>query len=165
MKCGRAWKFGDDINTDVIIPGRYLDNYSPDFLAEHVMEGIDPTFSSKVSKGDIIIAGKHFGIGSSRQAAVALKAVGVEIVLAESFARIFYRNAINQGMLPIVCPGCSSDFENGEEVCVDVEKGTAISSGKTLGFQKLSPIVSRIHDAGGLAKMLRIEMEQAKNDR
>lgn len=163
MKCGRAWRFGDAIDTDVIIPGHYLDNYSPEFLAKHVMEGVDPAFSSKVSKGDIIVAGKHFGIGSSReQAAIALKAAGVEMILAESFARIFFRNAVNLGMLPIVCPGCSNMFESGEQICVDIERGKVLSSGtttKSLEFQPLSPLVAKIFEAGGLVNMLRSEFE------
>lgn len=164
MKCGRAWVFGDAIDTDVIIPGQYLDNYSPEFLAKHVMEGIDPTFPSRVAKGDIIVAGKYFGIGSSReQAAIALKAVGVEIILAESFARIFFRNAINLGMLPIVCPGCSGKFRSGNELCVDIEKGKVFDSKdpkQSLGFKPLSPMISKIYEAGGLVNLLRAEVHQ-----
>jgi len=164
MKCGRAWVFGDAVDTDVIIPGQYLDNYSPEFLAKHVMEGIDPTFSSKVTKGDIIVAGKHFGIGSSReQAAIALKAVGVGIILAESFARIFFRNAINLGMLPIVCPGCAQMFHSGDELCVDVERGKVFDSKdqkKSLDFKPLPPMISKIYEAGGLVNLLRAEIHQ-----
>jgi len=164
MKCGRAWVFGDAVDTDVIIPGQYLDNYSPDFLAKHVMEGIDPTFSSRVANGDIIVAGKYFGIGSSReQAAIALKAAGVRIILAESFARIFYRNAINLGMLPIVCPGCARMFRSGDELCVDVEQGKVFDSKdqkQSLDFKPLSPMISKIYEAGGLVNLLRSEIHQ-----
>jgi len=162
MKCGRAWVFGDAVDTDVIIPGQYLDNYSSEFLAKHVMEGVDPTFSSKVKKGDIIVAGKHFGIGSSReQAAIALKAAGVEVILAESFARIFFRNAINLGMLPIVCPGCSRMFHSGDKLCIDVEQGKVLDSNdpkRSLDFKTLPPMISKIHEAGGLVNLLRAEI-------
>jgi len=162
MKHGRAWLFGDAVDTDVIIPGQYLDNYSPEFLAKHVMEGVDPSFSSKVSKGDVIVAGKHFGIGSSReQAAIALKAAGIEVLLAESFARIFFRNAVNLGMLPIVCPGCSQMFRSGEELCIDVERGKVFNSkdaSRSLDFKPLSPAISKIYEAGGLVNLLKKEM-------
>jgi 3-isopropylmalate dehydratase small subunit len=164
MKCGRAWVFGDAVDTDVIIPGQYLDNYSPEFLAKHVMEGIDPAFSSRVTKGDIIVAGKHFGIGSSReQAAIALKAAGVEIILAESFARIFFRNAVNLGMLPIVCPGCSRTFRSGDELRVEVGQGKVLDTKdpkRSLDFKPLSPMISRIYESGGLVNLLRAEINQ-----
>ncbi|HUW42917.1 MAG TPA: 3-isopropylmalate dehydratase [Thermoplasmata archaeon] len=164
MKCGRAWVFGDAVDTDVIIPGQYLDDYSPEFLAKHVMEGIDPTFSSRVTKGDIVVAGKYFGIGSSReQAAIALKTAGVGIILAESFARIFFRNAINLGMLPIVCPGCARMFRSGDELCVDVEQGKAFDSKdpkRSLDFKPLSPMISKIYEVGGLVSLLRAEIHQ-----
>ena len=169
MKRGRAWVFGDAVDTDVIIPGQYLDNYSPEFLAKHVMEGIDPTFSSKVAKGDIIVAGKYFGIGSSReQAAIALKAAGVGIILAESFARIFFRNAINLGMLPIVCPGCTRMFHSGDELCIDVEQGKVFDSKdpkRSLDFKPLSPMISRIYEAGGLVNLLRAEIAPRNADK
>jgi 3-isopropylmalate dehydratase small subunit len=164
MKCGRAWVFGDAVDTDVIIPGQYLDNYSPEFLAKHAMEGIDPTFSSRVMKGDIIVAGKYFGIGSSReQAVIALKAAGVGIILAESFARIFFRNAINLGMLPIVCPGCARMFRSGDELCIDAEQGKVFDSKdskRSLTFKPLSPTISKIYEAGGLVNLLRTEIHQ-----
>jgi len=166
MICGRAWKFGDNIDTDVIIPGRYLDNYSPEYLAKHVMEGVDTSFASKVKKGDIIVAGKHFGIGSSReQAAIALKAAGIQAVIAESFGRIFFRNAVNQGMLIITCPGCSKKIETDEEICIDLEK-CKISIGKNaqkeLLFKEMSPIITKIFNAGGLVKMLQAEFSNAE---
>ena len=168
MKQGRAWVFGDSVDTDVIIPGQYLDNYSPEFLAKHVMEGIDPAFSSQVRKGDIIVAGKYFGIGSSReQAATALKAAGIEIILAESFARIFFRNAVNLGMLPIVCHGCAGKFRSGDELCVDIEHGKASDSKdskRSLDFKPLSPTISRIYEAGGLINLLRSETGQRNAD-
>ena len=165
---GKVWKFADDIDTDAIIPGRYLDDYSPSSLAKHVMEGVDPTFASKVSKGDIIVAGRHFGIGSSReQAATALLAAGVEVILAESFARIFYRNAVNQGMLPLVCPGCSEAFRTGEQITVDVEKGivqSAGEAGKVINLERMSPYISKIHASGGLVKLVRSELGRTCGD-
>lgn len=167
MICGRAWKFGDNIDTDVIIPGRYLDNYSPEYLAKHVMEGIDPSFPSKVKRGDIIIAGKNFGIGSSReQAAMALRAAGVQAVVAESFGRIFFRNAINQGMLVISCPGCSKKFESGEEICIDVDNKVIFSKkdeSEKMGFKELSPIISKIYSSGGLVNLLRSELARGSH--
>jgi len=163
MIYGRVWKFGNDIDTDAIIPGCYLDNYSPEHLARHVMEGIDADFHFKVSEGDFIVAGKHFGIGSSReQAAIALKAAGIKVLLAESFARIFYRNAINQGLLPLVCPNCSNVFITGEKICVDLERGIVSSSDeprKILDFQQLTPAIARIFEAGGLINLLRSEIQ------
>lgn len=159
---GKVWKFADDIDTDTIIPGRYLDDYSSSSLAKHVMEGVDPTFASKVSRGDIIVAGNHFGIGSSReQAATALLASGVEIILAESFARIFYRNAVNQGMLPLICPGCSATFETGDQIIIDIEKGNvrnAANPEKFVRLEGMSPYISKIHSAGGLVKLIRSEL-------
>jgi len=164
MICGRVWKFGNDIDTDVIIPGRYLDNYSPKHLAKHVMEGVDIDFHSKVSEGDFIVAEKHFGIGSSReQAVIALKAAGIRVLLAESFARIFYRNAVNHGLLPLVCPNCSEVFETGEKICIDLEKGIIFSSEKPekkLDFQQLPTPIARIVEAGGLINILKSEIQE-----
>lgn len=169
MICGRAWKFGDNVDTDAIIPGRYLDNYSPEFLAKHVMEGVDKDFASKASKGDIIVAGKNFGIGSSReQAAIALKAAGIQAVVAESFGRIFYRNAVNQGMLVITCSGCSKYFNNEEQICINIEdnkifKKSDPSSSST--FRALSPIISQIYTAGGLVNLLKSELDSKTSSR
>jgi len=163
MICGKVWKFGDNIDTDIIIPGRYLDNNSPEFLASHVMESLDPEFSVKASEGDILVAGERFGIGSSReQAVIALKAVGVRIILAESFARIFFRNAINLGLLPIVCPGCSSEFSTGDKICIDLQKCTISkreSSSKILVFREMPPVIARICKSEGLINMLKSELE------
>jgi 3-isopropylmalate/(R)-2-methylmalate dehydratase small subunit len=159
---GKVWRFGDDVDTDAIIPGRYLDDYTPENLARHVMEGVDPSFASKVSRGDIIVAGRHFGIGSSReQAPIALKAAGVEVILAESFARIFYRNAVNLGMLPLICPGCSESFVEGETLSVDLDEGRAYVSSeleRVLELRHLPPIIAAIRASGGLASMVRSEL-------
>ncbi|MDH4122592.1 MAG: 3-isopropylmalate dehydratase [Thermoplasmata archaeon] len=168
MICGKVWRFGDNIDTDMIIPGRYLDNYSADFLSKHVMEGADPAFASSVSKGDIVIAGRNFGIGSSReQAAIALKAAGVQAVIAESFGRIFFRNAVNQGILVITCPGCSKKFDKGDEVCIDIEHNRIFKKEdekNSLEIKKLSPIIAEIFKAGGLVNLLRSELSNKTKD-
>ncbi|HDP96468.1 MAG TPA: 3-isopropylmalate dehydratase [Euryarchaeota archaeon] len=163
MICGRGWMFGSDIDTDKIIPGRYLDNYSFEFLAFHAMEGEDHEFASKVREGDIIVAGKNFGIGSSReQAAIALKHAGIRVIIAESFARIFYRNAVNYGLLPIISPNCTTVFKNGEEICVDLDNGRIFSSddsGREARFFEIPSIVRQIYDAGGLVGLLKLSDE------
>jgi len=154
---GKVWKFGDHINTDLIIPGHYLDDYSIENLAKHVMEDADPTFAKNVRKGDLIVAGRNFGCGSSReQAPSALKAAGVAAVVAASFARIFYRNAINVGLPVIVCPEAAAAVVQGEEIEIDLERGTIwASSGKELRFKPLPAFLRDILDAGGLVPYAR----------
>lgn len=121
---GRVWKFGDDVNTDEIIPARYLNTSDPHALAQHCMEDADGAFVKKVQKGDLIVAGKNFGCGSSREhAPIAIKAAGVSAIVAASFARIFYRNAINIGLPIFESPGASSGIETGDEVRIDTGKG------------------------------------------
>jgi len=120
---GKVWKFGDNIDTDGIIPARYLNTSDPDELAEHCMEDADREFASSVQNGDIIVAGKNFGCGSSREhAPIAIKAAGVSVVIAESFARIFYRNSFNIG-LPIIELENTGDIKSGDMISVDFEKG------------------------------------------
>jgi len=158
MISGRVWKFGDHINTDLIIPGRYLDDYSPKNLAAHAMEDADPDFSKQVRPGDIIVAGRNFGCGSSReQAPLALKYVGVSAVVAGSFARIFYRNAINVGLPVIVCPGAAEHVVNGDELRIDMEKGEIEVAGKgaKLAFKPLPEFLIRILNEGGLVAYTR----------
>ena len=155
---GRVWKFGDDINTDLIIPGRYLDNYDPAHLAAHAMEGASKEFASKVVKGDIIVAGSNFGCGSSReQAVIALKHAGVSAVAAKSFARIFYRNAINLGLPVLVSETSPEVFENGDSVVVDYVTGRIVSEGsaRTAGFEPVPPHIRKILDRGGLLPYLK----------
>jgi 3-isopropylmalate dehydratase small subunit len=149
---GRAWRFGDHINTDLIIPGRYLDDYSPQNLAAHVMEDADPEFPKLVRAGDVIVAGRNFGCGSSReQAPLALKHAGVAAVVAGSFARIFYRNAINVGLPVIVCPSAVSKIAQGEEAAIDMGKGEiTLSNGERLSFVPLPDFLLRILQEGGL---------------
>ena len=121
---GRVWKYGDDVNTDVIFPGKYTYNVKEEAeMAEHALEDLDPGFAGAVQSGDIIVAGRNWGCGSSReQAVVCLKAAGVRVIIARSFARIYFRNAINNGLLPVVCPEAVAAIEAGETVTVDVDR-------------------------------------------
>ncbi len=149
---GKVWKFRDSIDTDVIIAGRYLRTFSLDELASHVMEAEDPDFAKNVEKGDIIVAGWNFGCGSSReQAPVALKHAGVDAVVAKSFARIFYRNAINVG-LPVIVADIEAD--KGDEITIDLKEGLIknISTGKSVGIQPFNLFMLEILQDGGLVK-------------
>ncbi len=147
---GRVWKFGNNIDTDVIIPGKYLRTTDMSVFASHVMEGIDPQFSKKVQKGDIIVAGKNFGCGSSReQAPLALKHAGVACIVAESFARIFFRNAINVG-LPII--EAKVDCEEGDIVEIDLGKGLVRNKGSSYQGTRLPDFLREILVDGGLVE-------------
>ena len=154
---GKAWKFGNDIDTDIIVPGRYLIYTDEERLSKHCMEGLDPDFSDKCNKGDFIVAGRNFGCGSSREhAPIALKGVGVSAVIAESFARIFYRNATNVGVPLLEAPGISELVENEEEIEVDMDEGTITNSnGKKITFKKLPPFLLEILEQGGLIEYLK----------
>jgi 3-isopropylmalate/(R)-2-methylmalate dehydratase small subunit len=155
---GTATKFGDNVDTDVILPGKYLILMDPKDLAKHALEGLDPAFPEKAKKGIIVVGGKNFGCGSSReQAPLALKHAGVKCVLAESFARIFFRNAINIGLPIIECKGISAAVENGDELSVDFEAGEIrnVTKGKTLRGTKLPPFILEILSDGGLIENLR----------
>jgi 3-isopropylmalate/(R)-2-methylmalate dehydratase small subunit len=150
---GKCWKFGHDVNTDEIIPARYLNMTDEKALAEHCMEDADPQFVKKARAGDIIVAGRNFGCGSSREhAPLAIKAFGIQCVLAESFARIFFRNAINIGLPIAECPEAAREAAEGDEVEVDFEKGRVVNHtrGKTYNFPPFPPEIRRIIDAGGL---------------
>ncbi len=150
---GRVWKFGDDINTDEIIPARYLVTTDPKELAKHVMEDADPEFPNKVKPGDIIVAGKNFGCGSSREhAPLALKGAEIGAIIAESFARIFYRNAINLGLPIIESPEAAREIEEGDEVEIDLEKGIIknLTKGKEYTFKPLPESLQKVFEAGGL---------------
>ncbi len=155
---GKVWKYGDDINTDVIFPGKYTYTVlEPSEMAKHAMEDLDPDFASNVKPGDIVVAGKNFGCGSSReQAATALKALQIGAIVAKSFARIYYRNAINQGIPVIQCPEAVDAVEKGEELEIDMEKGEIkTSSGKTFEFSPLPDYVLGIVKDGGLIPHLK----------
>jgi len=149
---GKVWNFGDNIDTDVIIPGRYLRTFDPNELALHVLEGERADFTSNVEKGDIILAGDNFGCGSSReQAPVAIKAAGVDVIIAKSFARIFYRNAINIG-LPVVVADIEAD--DGDIISVDLEKGFITNETKNnqVEIQPFKGFMLDILSDGGLVK-------------
>jgi 3-isopropylmalate dehydratase small subunit len=163
---GRVWKFGDDVNTDLVIPGRYLDNYDPSHLAKHAMEGASKEFAAAVRAGDIIVAGRNFGCGSSReQAVVALKSAGVSTVVAKSFARIFYRNAINQGLPVVVSQNALETFDEGEEVSVDLGRGVVASKehDRTASFEPPTAHLKLILDCGGLVPYLRSRVAADKD--
>lgn len=150
---GKVWKFGDDVDTDVIIPAKYLRSVDQSVWPKHVLEGIDPSFSSKVRKGDIIVAGKNFGCGSSReQAALAIKNSGVAAVVAESFARIFFRNAINNGLPLVECKGASRAVKEGEIIEIDLERGEVKTRSATLKALPLPPFLQEILRSGGLVE-------------
>lgn len=157
---GRAFVYGANIDTDQIYPGAYLDLTDPERVAEHAMERVDPDFVKEVKPGDMIVAATNFGCGSSREhAAVTLKASGIGAVLAESFARIFYRNAINLGMPLLVCPGISKRVKRGDMLSVDLAAGKAINqtTGADLPVEPLSPYVLAILENGGIKPMIRRE--------
>ena len=150
---GKAWKFGDNIDTDVIIPARYLNTTDPAELAKHCMEDADPEFSKKISPGDIIVAGKNFGCGSSREhAPIAIKGCGISCVIAESFARIFYRNAFNTGLLILECPEAAKKIEEGDELEIHPEEGKIVNLSKEEEYhtKPLPEFMKKILDAGGL---------------
>lgn len=151
--CGRVFKYGDNVDTDVIIPARYLNSSDPKELALHCMEDIDKEFVKKVSKGDLIVADKNFGCGSSREhAPIAIKAAGVSCVIAETFARIFYRNAINIGLPIIECPEASRGISQGDEVEVDFDSGviTNKTKGERYQGQPFPEFMQKIIAAEGL---------------
>ena len=155
--CGKVFKFGDNVDTDVIIPARYLNSSDPKELAQHCMEDIDADFVKKVSPGDLIVATKNFGCGSSREhAPLANKAAGVSCVIAETFARIFYRNAINIGLPIIECPEAAKDIADGDEVEVDFDSGriTNKTKGTTYQGQAFPPFMQKIIDCGGLVNYI-----------
>lgn len=158
---GRVWKFGDNVNTDLIIPGRYLDNYDPAHLAAHAMEGVNREFPSKVSKGDIIVAGKNFGCGSSREQAVtALKHAGVGAVVAASFARIFYRNAVNLGLPVLVSEDAQVMLHEGSSVRVDPTAGSISVKGNEVEItvEPMPEHVADILEHGGLVPYIKTKL-------
>ena len=158
MAKGIVHKFGDNIDTDVIIPARYLNAPSPEELAKHCMEDIDPTFASRVKPGEIIVGGANFGCGSSREhAPIAIQAAGVSCVIAASFARIFYRNAINIGLPVIVCKDLPDAVNTGDEMDLSLTEGVAKANGKTYSCTKLPAYMQQILSQGGLIASLNKE--------
>ena len=156
-----VWKYGDNINTDMLFPGKYVYTCSTaEEIIPHLLEDLDPDFAQKVHKGDIIIAGKNFGCGSSReQPVVGLKAVGIQAVVAESFARIFYRAAINQGLLLIECPPAAQAYTKGDTVTVDMEQGVITVGNRSFTFPRLPAEILAIRDAGGLLAYTRKKLK------
>jgi 3-isopropylmalate dehydratase small subunit len=155
---GKAWKFGDDVNTDEIIPARHLSLTDPVRLAEHVMEDADPEFPSKVGKGDVIVAGKNFGCGSSREhAPVAIKGAGVSCVIAKSFARIFFRNAFNMGLLIFESSSAVDGIKEGDLVEVDPDRGLILnrSTGESYKVAQIPPFMKQLVEDGGLIEHIR----------
>ncbi len=154
---GKVWKFKNNIDTDLIIPARYLNTFDPAELAKHVMEDADASFAGKVKKGDIIVAGDNFGCGSSREhAPIAIKAAGVSAVIANSFARIFFRNSINVG-LPILEIKDTSKINEGDELDIDLEKGQIkdLTTGQTFNAEPFPPFMKKIIEKGGLINYVR----------
>ncbi len=154
---GTVFKYGSNVDTDVIIPARYLNSSDPAELAAHCMVDIDPDFVNKVKKGDIIVADKNFGCGSSREhAPISIKASGVSCVIAETFARIFYRNAINIGLPIIECPEAAKGIEDGDQVEVDFDSGKIYDRTKGTEFQgqAFPPFMQKIIQAGGLVNYI-----------
>lgn len=155
---GMVHKYGDNVDTDVIIPARYLNTASHEELAKHCMEDIDATFVSKVKAGDIIVANKNFGCGSSREhAPIAIKASGISCVIASTFARIFYRNSINIGLPILECPEAAQEIKDGDEVEVNFDSGRILDKtlGKTFQAQPFPPFIENIIEKGGLLNSLK----------
>lgn len=159
---GRVHVFGDNVDTDQIMPGKYLTILDPKELAKHCLEGYDPDWAPKKAKaGDVIVGGHNFGCGSSREGApVSIKAVGISIVLAESFARIFFRNAINIALPVMVCPGIHAAFKDGDELEVDIDSGVVknLTSGKTLKAEALPANIQHILKSGGLVEVTKAKL-------
>ena len=154
---GNAIKYGDNVDTDVIIPARYLNTSAPDELAAHCMEDLDKTFVSRVQKGDIISAGLNFGCGSSREhAPIAIKASGVSLVIAKSFARIFYRNAINIGLAIVECPEAAEEINEGDKIEADLDNGIIhdLTTGKEYKTEPFPEFVQSIIENGGLMQSI-----------
>lgn len=152
----KVWKFKDNVDTDIIIAARYLNTSDENELAKHIMEDADPKFFSKISRGDIIVAGENFGCGSSREhAPMALKAAGISCVIAKSFARIFYRNAINIGLLAIECD--TDAIDDGDELELDIEKGviTDLTNGAIIQIEPLPAVMIKLLQDGGLVEHIK----------
>ena len=163
---GHAWKYGDNINTDVIFPGKYTYTVTGRAeIARHALEDLDPTFVQKVQPGDLVVAGRNWGCGSSReQAASCLVYNGVGAVIAESFSRLFYRNALNHGLLAIACPAAAQAIQPGESVVIDLDRNLIQCAAGEFAYPPLSPSVMGIVQAGGLVayvkRKLAIEEQQ-----
>ncbi len=162
MSQGKVWKYGDNVNTDVIFPGRYTYQIMPpEEMAKHAMEDLDPEFAGSVRAGDVVVAGKNFGCGSSReQAAACLKAAGVQAVVAKSFARIYFRNAINLGLAVLACDEAVDLLEKGDAVDIDFAGDEIRSPKGTFRFLPLPASVIGILEAGGLLEYTKKKLEK-----
>lgn len=158
---GHAWKYGDNVDTDVIIPARYLNTSEPSELAKFCMEDIDKTFAKEVQEGDVIVAGENFGCGSSREhAPIAIKASGVKAVIAKSFARIFFRNAINIGLVILKNSELPNEVTKGDEIEVDAEKGIIrnLTTGKEYSTTAYTGSIKKLIDCGGLVNYTKVKL-------
>ncbi len=165
---GRVHKYGDNVNTDEIIPARYLNSTNPADLAEHCMEDIDPEFVNKMKSGDIIVAEHNFGCGSSREhAPIAIKAAGVSCVIAKTFARIFYRNSINTGLPILECPEAVDSISDGDEVEIELESGRIVnrSTGREFQARPFPPFMSELIAAGGLINYCKTRLADTTSNR
>lgn len=162
---GTVFRYGRDVNTDVIIPARHMNTSEPAELAKHCMEDLDPTFVSRVKPGDIIVADENFGCGSSREhAPIAIKAAGVPVVIAQSFARIFYRNAINTGLAILECPEACAGINDGDVVSIDADKGliTNETTGAQYVAQPFPEFINEIIEAGGLVNRTKSRLSKGE---
>ena len=160
---GNAFRYGRDIDTDVIIPARYLNTSDAQELAKHCMEDLDTTFTQRVQPGDIIVAEENFGCGSSREhAPIAIKAAGIDVVIARSFARIFYRNAINTGLAILECPEAVEAISEGDVVKVDTDSGIImdVTTGQEFTAEPFPPFIAEIIEAGGLVPRWRAKLAE-----
>jgi 3-isopropylmalate dehydratase small subunit len=165
----KIWKYGDDINTDMLFPGKYTYTCgTPEEIKPHLLEDLDSEFAANVSEGDIILAGKNFGCGSSReQPLVGLKSVGIQAIVAKSFSRIFYRAAINQGLLLVECEEALKTYKTGDEIKLNVREGQITIGENTFSFPKLPPEILAIRDAGGLLPFSRnlLKKQHKRNEK
>jgi len=161
---GRVWRFGDDIDTDAIIPARYLNTSDPKELARHIMEDADGDFPGKVKPGDIIVAGKNFGCGSSREhAPIAIKAAGIQAVVAKSFARIFFRNAFNIGLPIFESPDLPDNTDEGDIIEIDADRGVVknLTKGSEYGVKPIEEFMQELIKAGGLIEWTKKRLRAA----
>ena len=160
----KVWKYGDDINTDMLFPGKYTYTCStPEEIRPHLLEDLDPSFTGEVQEGDVIFAGRNFGCGSSReQPVLGLRDVGVAAVVAKGFARIFYRAAINQGLLLIECAEAVDAYRDGAAVAINIQEGKMVVAGQSFSFPTLPPEILALRDAGGLLNYTRAKLQRAK---
>lgn len=165
MTLHRCWVYGDNVNTDVIFPGKYTYTLkTPEDIAAHALEDLDATFAKGAQSGDVIVAGSNWGMGSSREQGVtAIKYCGVNIIIAASFSGLYFRNCINQGVLPIVSAGLNGVVKSGDSIDIDLANATITAAGKVFSFPRLSPSVQAIMDAGGLLPMLQKKFQPQSN--